>query len=288
MKITNFGRNRSDVNESANVPHRPYALLRARRARRALVNTRVVHYTLTKKSFSMQFLCCPEKNYFNGLGMFANSGLPLESIDFINDAAAKTLYDRKFLLTFYKALNSDRLMLYSGVRTFEAQFISIFDSTYVCEQFFSLVNLKTKTKYVSGRQHSLKCAKGKRGRPACTVVQQEEVESIPASSYECTMVYCVFRGNELFIYYIVYNSLTYCELSIVLISAIMVLTTEEKVFIIEHYFRSYGVERQNGPNLRHVKEQNQKQFNNVVPNNTTKRRREVPSYGISFMSSCML
>ncbi|KAJ4448436.1 hypothetical protein ANN_10452 [Periplaneta americana] len=45
----------------------------------------------------------------------------------------------------------------------------------------------------SGRQHSLKCAKGKRCRSVCTVVQQEEVESIPASSYECTIVYCVFR-----------------------------------------------------------------------------------------------
>ncbi|KAJ4432422.1 hypothetical protein ANN_21041 [Periplaneta americana] len=47
---------------------------------------------------------------------------------------------------------------------------------------------------ISGRQHSLKCAKCKRWRPVCTVVQQEEIESIPASSYECTMVHCVFRG----------------------------------------------------------------------------------------------
>ncbi|KAJ4430219.1 hypothetical protein ANN_22430 [Periplaneta americana] len=46
----------------------------------------------------------------------------------------------------------------------------------------------------SGRQHSLKCAKDKRSRPMCPVVQQEEVESIPTSSYECTMVHCVFRG----------------------------------------------------------------------------------------------
>ncbi|KAJ4434510.1 hypothetical protein ANN_23072 [Periplaneta americana] len=46
----------------------------------------------------------------------------------------------------------------------------------------------------NGRQHSLKCAKGKRSRPVCPVVQQEEVESIPASSYECTMVHCVFAG----------------------------------------------------------------------------------------------
>ncbi|KAJ4443116.1 hypothetical protein ANN_04766 [Periplaneta americana] len=46
----------------------------------------------------------------------------------------------------------------------------------------------------SSRQHSLKCAKGKRSHPVCPVVQQEEVESIPASSYECTMVHCVLRG----------------------------------------------------------------------------------------------
>ncbi|KAJ4436593.1 hypothetical protein ANN_16626 [Periplaneta americana] len=35
----------------------------------------------------------------------------------------------------------------------------------------------------SGRQHSLKCATGTRCRPVCTVVQQGEIESIPASSY---------------------------------------------------------------------------------------------------------
>ncbi|KAJ4438287.1 hypothetical protein ANN_14226 [Periplaneta americana] len=46
--------------------------------------------------------------------------------------------------------------------------------------------------------HSLKWVKGKRSRPLCPVVQQEEVESIPASilssSYECTIVQCVLRG----------------------------------------------------------------------------------------------
>ncbi|KAJ4440247.1 hypothetical protein ANN_08386 [Periplaneta americana] len=50
--------------------------------------------------------------------------------------------------------------------------------------------------YTSGRQHSLKCATGKRCRPVCTVVQQEEVESIPVSSYECTMVHCVLCGTD--------------------------------------------------------------------------------------------
>ncbi|KAJ4435546.1 hypothetical protein ANN_18162 [Periplaneta americana] len=34
----------------------------------------------------------------------------------------------------------------------------------------------------SGRQHSLKCAKVKRSRPVCSVVQQEEVEGIPAAT----------------------------------------------------------------------------------------------------------
>ncbi|KAJ4451976.1 hypothetical protein ANN_03460 [Periplaneta americana] len=82
----------SDVNESANVPHSQYALLRARARRyKSLVNTTVVHYTLTKKLFSF----------------------PLESIDFINDAPANKLYDRKEGLTFYKALNPD--ILYSGI-----------------------------------------------------------------------------------------------------------------------------------------------------------------------------
>ena len=35
---------------------------------------------------------------------------------------------------------------------------------------------------------------------------------------------------------------------------IMVLTIEEKIFVVEHYFRSYGVGRQNGPSLRHIRE----------------------------------
>ncbi|KAJ4437889.1 hypothetical protein ANN_13828 [Periplaneta americana] len=47
-----------------------------------------------------------------------------------------------------------------------------------------------------GRQHSMKCAKRKRCRRMCTVVQQKEIESIPISSYECTMVHNAFRGSE--------------------------------------------------------------------------------------------
>ncbi|KAJ4441053.1 hypothetical protein ANN_10903 [Periplaneta americana] len=44
-----------------------------------------------------------------------------------------------------------------------------------------------KLDYFGGRQHSLKWVKGKRSHPVCPVVQQEEVESIPTSSYECTI-----------------------------------------------------------------------------------------------------
>ncbi|KAJ4447507.1 hypothetical protein ANN_09514 [Periplaneta americana] len=35
---------------------------------------------------------------------------------------------------------------------------------------------------------------GTRCRPVCTVMQQGEIESIPASSYESTTVHCVFRS----------------------------------------------------------------------------------------------
>ncbi|KAJ4440174.1 hypothetical protein ANN_08312 [Periplaneta americana] len=46
----------------------------------------------------------------------------------------------------------------------------------------------------NGRQHWLKWVKGKRSRLVCPAVQQEEVESIPASSCECTIVQCVHCG----------------------------------------------------------------------------------------------
>ena len=49
----------------------------------------------------------------------------------------------------------------------------------------------------------------------------------------------------------------------------MVLTTEEKVFIVEHYFRSYGVERQNEPSLHHVREHYEEQFNKTAQSNKT-------------------
>ncbi|KAJ4427934.1 hypothetical protein ANN_23944 [Periplaneta americana] len=48
----------------------------------------------------------------------------------------------------------------------------------------------------SDRQHSLKWVKGKRSNVLCPVVQQEEVESIHTSSYECTIVQCLLRGQS--------------------------------------------------------------------------------------------
>ena len=48
---------------------------------------------------------------------------------------------------------------------------------------------------------------------------------------------------------------------------IIVLTTKEKVFIVEHHFRSYGVGRQNGASLRHVREHYEEKFNKKAPSN---------------------
>ena len=58
-------------------------------------------------------------------------------------------------------------------------------------------------------------------------------------------------------------------MSIGFVLTIMVLITEEKVFIVEHYFRSYGLGRQNGPSLRHVREHYEEQFNKTAPSNRT-------------------
>ncbi|KAF2904142.1 hypothetical protein ILUMI_02031 [Ignelater luminosus] len=44
----------------------------------------------------------------------------------------------------------------------------------------------------------------------------------------------------------------------------MVLTTEEKVFIVEHYFRSYGNGRDNGLSLKQVSEKYRQEFNKVA------------------------
>ena len=58
-------------------------------------------------------------------------------------------------------------------------------------------------------------------------------------------------------------------MSVGFVLIITVLTTEEKVFIVEHYFRSYGVGRQNGPSLRHVREHYGEQINKTAPSNKT-------------------
>ena len=49
----------------------------------------------------------------------------------------------------------------------------------------------------------------------------------------------------------------------------MVFLRTEKVFIVEHYIRSYGVGRQNGPKQRHVREHYEEQFNKTAPSNKT-------------------
>ncbi|KAF2903116.1 hypothetical protein ILUMI_03077 [Ignelater luminosus] len=45
----------------------------------------------------------------------------------------------------------------------------------------------------------------------------------------------------------------------------MVLTTEEKVFIVKHYFRSYGNGQDNGPTLKQVSEKYRQEFNKAAP-----------------------
>ena len=57
-------------------------------------------------------------------------------------------------------------------------------------------------------------------------------------------------------------------MSVGFVLTIMVLKTE-KVFIVERYFRSYRVGRQNGPSLRHVREHYEGQFNKTAPSNKT-------------------
>ncbi|PNF25631.1 hypothetical protein B7P43_G03802 [Cryptotermes secundus] len=48
----------------------------------------------------------------------------------------------------------------------------------------------------------------------------------------------------------------------------MGLSTEEKIFIVEYYFRSYGSGREGGPSLKKVTEQFQEKFNKTAPSNT--------------------
>ncbi|KAJ4448036.1 hypothetical protein ANN_10048 [Periplaneta americana] len=80
----------------------------------------------------------------------------------------------------------------------------------------------------SGRQHSMKCAKCKRCRPVCTVVQQEGVESIPASSYQCTMVHCVLCGAAIII--VINTTVSITIVIVVSITVIIIFSTN--IFII--------------------------------------------------------
>ena len=73
-------------------------------------------------------------------------------------------------------------------------------------------------------------------------------------------------------------------MSVGFVLTVMVLTTEEKVFIVERYFRSYGAGLQNGPSLRHVREHYEEQFNKTSPSNKNYGR-EVPTYGINLVST---
>ena len=54
-------------------------------------------------------------------------------------------------------------------------------------------------------------------------------------------------------------------MSVGFVLTIMVLTTEENIFIAEDYFRSYILGRQNVPSLRYVREHYEEQFNKTTP-----------------------
>ena len=53
-----------------------------------------------------------------------------------------------------------------------------------------------------------------------------------------------------------------------LLELAMGLATEEKVFIVEYYFRSYGNGYQRRPSLNLLAEQYREHFNNPAPSNT--------------------
>jgi hypothetical protein len=58
----------------------------------------------------------------------------------------------------------------------------------------------------------------------------------------------------------------------------MGLSTEEKVFIVEYYFRSYGSGREGGPSLKKVTEQFRERFNKTAPSNTVMLSLTAASY----------
>ncbi|KAF8777809.1 hypothetical protein HNY73_014611 [Argiope bruennichi] len=48
----------------------------------------------------------------------------------------------------------------------------------------------------------------------------------------------------------------------------MSLSTKEKVFMVQHYFRSYRRGREGGLSLKKIAEQSQEKFNKAAPSNT--------------------
>jgi hypothetical protein len=60
----------------------------------------------------------------------------------------------------------------------------------------------------------------------------------------------------------------YCKGSCVVQLLGMGLSTEEKVLIVEYYFRSYGSGHEGGPSLKKVREQFWERFNKTAPSNT--------------------
>ncbi|CAK1599872.1 unnamed protein product [Parnassius mnemosyne] len=55
-----------------------------------------------------------------------------------NDVLKSTFYELKDLVKFYGSLPSD----FDELKKFAQQFITIFGSTYLCEQTFSIVNYR--------------------------------------------------------------------------------------------------------------------------------------------------
>ncbi|KAJ4441852.1 hypothetical protein ANN_11711 [Periplaneta americana] len=90
------------------------------------------------------------------------------------------------------------------------------------------------TPYTSGRQHSLKCAKGTRCCPVCTVVQQGEIDSIPASSYGVHPSALRFPRTESRPHIVNSTEL----LSIVRSRNMFAFSSDERTFNIESYFRT--------------------------------------------------
>ncbi|KAJ4437165.1 hypothetical protein ANN_17300 [Periplaneta americana] len=125
--------------------------------------------------------------------MFVWEDLPLRDVKSGKLTAAGWIPQIHKIMKIFIIFGTGTHFLQSSIRVFSSR-ETVLDVWYPFDVFSSPYY-----EMIIIGQHSLKCAKVKRCRPVCTVVQQEEVESIPASSYECTMVHCILRGflNEL-------------------------------------------------------------------------------------------